>query len=210
MKRFLKKIILDLLWAGARERVRVEKPFVIAITGSVGKTTAKEAIAAVLEAGGRTVVKTQGNMGSDIGVPLSLLGYAHPPHGSQWIGVALRSFFAPTPYKGKHPLYVLEYSSDKPGDIAFLTGKIRPDYAVLTVIAPVHMGFYSQFSDLVKEKGSLPQALSVDGIAILNADDISQKPLFAGSYKALGYSVEGGRASVSASAYELTDIAGNA
>lgn len=168
------KIVRYLLWVGAMRRYKFDKPFVIVICGSVGKTTSKEAIADVLAESGRTVVKTPGNLGTDIGVPLALTGCHDQPFTKwAWLVAAIRSLFY-TPTKVNNPIYVLEYSSDKPGDIAYLAKKIAPDVAVITKIVPVHQQFFPTYQSFLDEELAILKFLRPTGVAVLNADDPEQ------------------------------------
>lgn len=176
MKGLLKNLTLILIWNGALRRLQREKPFVVAVTGSIGKTSAKEAIALVLDQTSHPVVKTAGNMATETGVPLSLLGFSEPPEGVlAWLRAVWRSLFPPgLKIKETRPFYVLEYSADKPGDIAYLAKRIPPDVAVFTRITPVHLQAYRDFSELVKEKISLLDYLQPGGLVIYNGDDPEQ------------------------------------
>jgi len=168
------KIIRYLLWIGAMRRYKFDKPFVIVVCGSVGKTTTKEAIADVLAVSGRTVIKTPGNLGTDVGVPLALIGCHEQPFTKwQWFVPTIRSiFYIPKPVK--NPIYVLEYSSDKPGDIEFLAKKIAPDIAVITKIAPVHQQFFPIYQSFLDEELAIVKFFKPNGVAVLNADDKDQ------------------------------------
>jgi UDP-N-acetylmuramoyl-tripeptide--D-alanyl-D-alanine ligase len=168
---------------------------VVAITGSVGKTSTKEAIALVLSKSGRSVTKTYGNMNTETGVPLSLLGYTEAPQGMKgWMGVIAKSWLT-SPFKySKSPFYVLEYSADKPGDIALLAGHIPFEIGVLTSIVPAHMQAYPKFEDLVKEKLSIMTGLKKGGQMILNADDPVQVKAGKGMDSVLWYGIASGGA----------------
>jgi UDP-N-acetylmuramyl pentapeptide synthase len=177
MKKFIKQLYLNLIWQAALRRWRKDQPKVIAISGSAGKTTTKEAVASILESSPEVAVfKTPGNMNTDSGIALSLLGFKEAPSGWGWVKLAWRILFPPRiliPKKGKN-YYVLEYSADKPGDIAFLTNKIPPEIVVLTSIVPVHMQNYSTFADLVREKLTMLEGCQPEGYLILNSDDPNQ------------------------------------
>ncbi len=162
----------------ARQTVRTYKPYIIAITGSVGKTSAKEAIyAALCEV--RRVRKTQANFNNELGVPLTILGDWNSisrPAGWFWIRVILGSFFKIIiPLRSRYPeVLVLEYGADRPGDIAQLLSIAHPNVGVISAIGevPVHVEFYpSGVTSLVKEKSRLIHALNVHDSAILNGDD---------------------------------------
>ncbi|MBI1885081.1 MAG: UDP-N-acetylmuramoyl-tripeptide--D-alanyl-D-alanine ligase [Chloroflexi bacterium] len=126
----------------ARHQVRV-----VGVTGSVGKTTCKEVIAAVL--GKRfAVLKSEANLNTEIGLPLTLLGL-----------------------RPDHQAAVLEMAMFGPGEIALLCRIARPDVGVVTNIAPVHMERLGSPAAIVSAKAELVEALPSDGVAVLNGDD---------------------------------------
>ena len=123
------------------------KPTVIAVTGSTGKTTTKEAIADVLSLLAPTF-RSWRNYNDRLGLPLSL-GRLEPDHR-----------FA-----------VLELGADHPGEIADLCAMIHPDVGVVTNVSPVHLQYFGSTSALGAELAQLPQMLPLGGLAVLNADD---------------------------------------
>lgn len=193
MPSFLKPLILNLLWQAVDIKRRVERPTVIAITGSVGKTSTKEAVASVMEATGRPVVKTYGNLNTETGVALSLLGFKDGPRGAVgWLKVVVRCFFPPLKPGRQPAIYVLEFSADQPGDIAFLSKKFALDVAVLTSIVPAHMERYKDFKALIEEKFSIAGGLKPGGTLILNAGDpvqVKKAQALASSHTILWYGV---------------------
>ncbi|MBU6389012.1 UDP-N-acetylmuramoyl-tripeptide--D-alanyl-D-alanine ligase [Patescibacteria group bacterium] len=208
MKKLLREYILRRLWHGVAKRIRMEKPYIIAMTGTVGKTSAKEAIALVLNQAGRTVLKTSGNMNTETGVALSLLGFSVSPKGLHWLSAIFASWFPPTWPADPRPCYIVEFSADKPGDISFLAGKLPFQAGVLTVITPVHMQFYANLDQLIAEKTSLFQGLQPDGYAVLNADDPNQTAVSLSLPKVIWYGIREkptNRAGVWARNLELTD-----
>ena len=120
---------------------------VVQITGSVGKTTTKEMIAAVLEAKLR-VWKTPENYNNDIGTPLTLLGLA-PEHQAAVIETGMNHF----------------------GEIAYLGAMVRPDIAVITNIGDAHIEFLGSREGILKAKCEIFQSLKPEGLVILNGDD---------------------------------------
>ena len=120
---------------------------VVALTGSAGKTTTKEMIAAILGRHG-TVLATAGNLNNEIGVPLTLLAL-HP---------ALR-------------YAVIEMGAGKPGDIRYLGALVRPDVAVLTNALPAHLQGFGSLQAVAATKGEIYEALGPDGVAVLNVDE---------------------------------------
>ncbi len=165
----MKKILLKILRSRARNVIRKHQPRVVAITGSMGKTSTREAIRLVLEDrfDVRSSVK---NYNNEFGVPLTILGEDVSPGKSifGWIMVVMRSFTV-----AEYPeVLVLEFGADRPGDIAWLCSIARPDVAVVTGVSPVHAANFENLEALVKEKETLVHALSDEGVAILNGDDV--------------------------------------
>jgi UDP-N-acetylmuramoyl-tripeptide--D-alanyl-D-alanine ligase len=120
---------------------------VIGVTGSVGKTTAKELIASVLSQK-YSVLKSEGNLNTEIGIPLTLL--------------QLRQ---------EHERAVLEMAMYQRGDIALLAGIAAPQIGVVTNIGPVHLERVGYMGAIVAAKAELVEALPADGVAVLNGDD---------------------------------------
>jgi UDP-N-acetylmuramoyl-tripeptide--D-alanyl-D-alanine ligase len=122
-------------------------PRVIAITGSVGKTSTKELASAVLSRCFRTL-KSVGNQNNEIGLPLTLLNL--------------------TP---EHQAAVVEMGMYAEGEIALLCDLARPQVGVVTMIAPVHLERLGSMDAIVRAKRELVEALPADGVAVLNKDD---------------------------------------
>ncbi len=155
--------------------IRKYRPGVIVITGSVGKTSAKEAIYTILKTS-RSVRASCGNFNNEIGVPLSILGDWQQITGRWfWIKVILVSF-AKLIFRFKYPeILVLEYAADHPGDIKYLLDIAAPQIGVVTAIGeiPVHVEFFSGPGAIAREKSKVVEVLPSDGVAILNHDDQS-------------------------------------
>ena len=126
---------------------------VVAITGSLGKTTTKEMIAAMLARVGR-VIKTTGNLNNYYGLPLSVLKMESD---------------------GKHAsdfdYAVLEMGMNHKGEIARLTEIAPPDVGVVTIVAPAHLEFFRSIEEIAEAKMELVTGVSAGGTAVLNADD---------------------------------------
>jgi len=173
MKSIFKSIIVTILTWEAKLILKKYKPKIVAVTGSVGKTSTKDAIAALLD-NFYFVRKTKKSFNSDIGVPLTVLGV---PNGWSdpfvWIkniveGLAL--IVLPNHYPA---WLVLEVGADRPDDILKLSKWIIPDIVVVTRLSkvPVHVEFFSSPAQVFAEKGRLVEALKHDGTLVLNADD---------------------------------------
>ena len=175
MKQKMVKILQWLLKKLARWTIYRYQPTVIAITGSAGKTSTKEAIYAILR-NYYKVRRASGNFNNEIGVPLTILGGWEEIGGIFfWPKVILRALICLlNPRKSAYPqILVLEYGADKPNDIKYLLEIARPKVGVVTAIGeiPVHIEFYQDRETLIREKTRLIEQLSVSGYAVLNCDD---------------------------------------
>ena len=125
---------------------RFDIPF-IGVTGSVGKTTTKDMIAAVL--GERyKVLKTEGNFNNKVGLPLTILRLNHT-----------------------HEICVLEMGMDTLGEIDYLAGIVEPDVAVITNIGDAHIENLGSRENILKAKCEIFNHTKQDGLAVLNGDD---------------------------------------
>lgn len=147
------------------------KPKIVSITGSVGKTSSKEAIFAVLESKFRAR-RTDKNYNNEIGLPLTIIG-ADSGENSLWkwslvFWKWLWVMLAPIKYP---EVLVLEMGADRPGDIKYLTSFIRSDAAVITDISSSHLEFFKNIESVAKEKSVLVKGLDGKGLAVINADN---------------------------------------
>ncbi|MEO5332091.1 MAG: UDP-N-acetylmuramoyl-tripeptide--D-alanyl-D-alanine ligase [Magnetococcus sp. YQC-5] len=129
-------------------------PITIAVTGSSGKTTVKEMIAACLLQEFKRIHATQGNLNNHIGVPLTLLSI---PVGCQAM--------------------VVEMGMSAPGEIAHLTRLAQPDIGVITNVQPAHMAAFSSIREVAAAKGELFSNLESDGVCLLPIHDANQAVL---------------------------------
>lgn len=168
MKLLVKKILKYL----TVKYLAKHKPKVIAITGSNGKTSAKEAIFAVLK-NKYKVRKSEKNYNTEIGAPLSVLGTEAPKNKFGWPVALLKAIKEAYFAKDIFDILILEMGADKPGDIKYLASFIKPDIAIVTAIGefPVHVSAYSGPKAVAEEKSQLVKALETNGVAILNFDD---------------------------------------
>ena len=175
MKEKLKNILRWMLRVLAAWTIRKYQPGIVGVTGSVGKTSTKEAVAVVLR-GIRNVRVSSGNFNNEIGLPLTILGNWNKAGGvGFWLKVFAVSVFNLI-FPARYPeILVLEYGADKPGDIKYLIEIAKPQISVITAIGdiPSHIEFYSGPDAVAREKAKLVEALPVRGFAILNFDDES-------------------------------------
>ena len=123
---------------------------VLAVVGSVGKTTTKDMIASILSTAG-PCLKNPGNFNNHVGLPLSLLELAD-----------------------YHSFAVLEIGANLPGEIRYLTSILNPAAAVLTRIGWAHLEGFKTLEQIVTEKGSVLEKLPESGWCAINADDPNQ------------------------------------
>lgn len=146
-------------------------PLIVGVTGSVGKSSTKEAIALVLAAE-YTVRKSEGNYNNEVGIPLTILGEKSPGHSILgWMGVVLRATSLLL-FPHRYPeILVLEMAVDRPSDMDVLLSFLPVRVGVVTRIGESHLEHFKTVGAIAREKGRLVTKLPEDGIAILNADD---------------------------------------
>lgn len=135
-----------LLGLGAWVRDEVD-PTVVAVTGSNGKTTTKDLIAAAVGAG-RRAVANEGSFNNELGVPLTCCRL-----------------------EADTEVLVTEIGARGIGHIASLTPLVRPDVAVVTTVAGAHLELFKDLDTVARAKGELVESLGPEGVAVLNADD---------------------------------------
>jgi len=121
-------------------------PKTVGITGSSGKTTVKEMVAAILSRLGN-VLATNGNFNNDIGVPLTLLRLDK-----------------------SHDFAVIEMGANHIGEIAYTTALVKPDVAVINNIAAAHLEGFGDLCGVARAKGEIFSGLSENGVALYNQD----------------------------------------
>jgi len=143
------RLALGRLAAHWREQFEIP---VVGLTGSNGKTTVKEMLAAILAAaagGSEYVLATQGNLNNDIGMPLTLLRMSQ-----------------------QHKYAVIEMGMNHPGEIDYLTHIARPDVAIINNAAGAHLEGLGTVEAVARAKGEIFAGLEVAGTAVINADDV--------------------------------------
>lgn len=170
MKKSILQKILKIL---AKLTIKKYRPLVIGITGSVGKTSTKEAIHAVLKHK-YWVRKSEKSFNTEIGLPLAILGIEnHHKNIFAWASDLTKSFFKIL-FTAKYPeILILEYGVQKPKNMNYLLSIAKPFVGVVTAIGevPVHVEFFSGPFEVAEEKAKLIGAPPDKGFAILNYDD---------------------------------------
>lgn len=173
MKSIFKKILVSILNFESKLIIKKYKPCIVAITGSVGKTSTKDAIYTILANSGH-IRKSEKSFNSDLGIPLTILGCQNGWNNiSIWIenilfGLELIIF------RSKYPeCLVLEIGADHPNDIKKVCKWLKPNIVVMTKVSeiPVHVEFFPNPEAVLQEKLYLAKALKDDGILVLPADD---------------------------------------
>jgi UDP-N-acetylmuramoyl-tripeptide--D-alanyl-D-alanine ligase len=171
-KKLFRKIIIRIMTWQSRFVIWRYKPKIIAITGSVGKTSTKDAIFTVLSKF-KTVRKSDKSYNSEFGIPLTILGC---PNGWNnpviWFENMLRGF--KVMFWSKYPKWlILEVGAGKPNDIKSIAKWLHPDIVVITRFPdkPVHVEFFKDADSIIEEKSALAFALKKNGTLILNHDD---------------------------------------
>lgn len=162
-----------ILFALARLILWRYRPEVIAVTGSVGKTSTKEAVRAVLAAH-TTVRASEYNYNNELGVPLTIIGGAATGKNVwQWLGVVLRGLIYGLLPLSYPKILVLEMGADKPGDIKYLTKLAPAHIGIVTYIGdqPAHLEFFKDVEQLAQEKLVMYKHLGKTDWAIVNADE---------------------------------------
>jgi UDP-N-acetylmuramyl pentapeptide synthase len=174
------RLLSTILRLLARAYLRRYSPTIIAITGNVGKTTTKEAVAAVV--GSKyTLRATGGNLNNELGIPLTILGdfseryYRTGGTWRFWMHVLWRGIMGLFSNASYPEMLVLEFGADRPGDIEKLTATYPPHIAVITHVGdvPVHVEFFASPRELAREKAHIIEHLESTDTAILGFDDLT-------------------------------------
>ncbi|KKS78894.1 MAG: UDP-N-acetylmuramoyl-tripeptide-D-alanyl-D-alanine ligase [Parcubacteria group bacterium GW2011_GWD1_42_9] len=168
----MKIILQQVLKILARVFIARYHPRIVGVTGSVGKTGSRLAIAAVLAERWR-VGQAQNNFNNEIGLPLAILG--EPDSGYRnllaWLGILIRAIKHLVIKQKDYPeVLVLEYGVDHPGDMNYLLAIARPEVAVITAISATHLEFFGSVEGVAMEKSKLIASLPLQGPAVLNFD----------------------------------------
>jgi len=171
----MKRIREKILWWAAKRRIDLDQPKVIAITGSIAKTSTKIAIGTVLKKHfPREVRIGYGNLNTFLGVPLAILGFKidfhHQKISWQWplilLSALLRSLFSHLP-----KYMVLEFGADQKGDIEELAKQLKTDVAVITITGNSHLENYNSTEEIAVEKAKILDSLKSNGFSLVNSKD---------------------------------------
>jgi len=179
IKQIIKKIILFILRIEARLILWRYKPKIIAITGTVGKTSAKDAIGTVFSQE-FYIRKSDKSYNSEFGVPLTIIGAKSAFNNMfKWFLIFLKGVKLLIVKHDYPEMLILEVGVDRPGDMSKLTSWLKPDRAVITGFGntPVHIEFFKNIDEIIKEKAKLIRDFTSDNYTVLNGDDVKSREL---------------------------------
>jgi len=172
----MQKTLEKVLAMCVKRAMRREKPLVVGIAGSVGKTSTKDAVGIALGAkeAGSGVVMSEKNFNNDLGVPLTIYGQDMPKKSVvKWLKLLLKAKFS---YLGLSKLrartFVLELGTDRPGDLARLMSIVYPKVGIFTAIGAEHTEFFGSIDAVGEEESAIVRLLPPDGTVIFNQDDL--------------------------------------
>jgi UDP-N-acetylmuramoyl-tripeptide--D-alanyl-D-alanine ligase len=167
----MKQTIQKLLARISKAVLNKYKPTVIGVTGSVGKTSTRQAIFAVVcqKFNARTNIK---NYNNEFGLPFTILDLESPKRNLfKWLGVFLRALKLMYSHQQYPEVLVLEMGIDKPGDMDYLTAIARPDIAVLTSVGISHLKYFKTPDTVLREKKKIFKNFEKNNTAVINFDD---------------------------------------
>lgn len=179
MKAVLRDWILKILQFLAKRKLRKIQPRVVGITGSAGKTSAKEVIYEVLSRRFETR-KSEKNLNSNFGAPLTILGLKSGySSASAWAKILFQAFADALKKPEKYEVLVLEMGVDSPGEMDQILAVAKPDVMVFLNVKNVHLGegHFPNRQAIFTEKSKAAAAVSKDGWVVLNHDDAFVKQL---------------------------------
>jgi UDP-N-acetylmuramoyl-tripeptide--D-alanyl-D-alanine ligase len=179
MKNQFKRVVTAVLTFEAKALLKRHKPRIIAITGSVGKTSTKDAIFTALTPFVH-LRKSDKSFNSELGIPLTVLGLPNAwgnPLG--WLANIIRGALTVLGRSSYPDWLILEVGADRPGDISRAMEWITPDVSVLTRLpdVPVHVEYFKSPEQVIEEKLELAKGLKPSGILVANQDDPAMRGL---------------------------------
>lgn len=153
------------------------KPFVVGITGSVGKTSTKEAVFSVVSAK-FNARSSEKNYNNEFGLPLTIIGAESPGRSLfGWCAVMFKALGMVVFKKNYPKALVLELGVDRPGDMDYLNSIVKYDIGIVTMVGPSHLEFFSSVEAIRKEKEKLVANVKKGGWAIVNYDNKDSKKI---------------------------------
>ncbi len=173
MREVLKQFVIKILTLEAAILLKRHNPKIVAITGSVGKTSTKDATYAAVK-NSSYARKSEKSFNSEIGVPLTILGLPNAWNNPlKWLHNIVEGFLNAFFSRSYPEVLIIEAGIDRKGDMERLTKWLKPDIVVLTRLpeVPVHVEHFDTPELVIEEKMKLVSALKSDGVLIYNNDD---------------------------------------
>ena len=168
----MKKILMFKLRILAKLILLRQKPLVIGITGSVGKSSVKEALSLVL--GKKFKIRaTYKNYNNEIGLPLTIIGAKSPGKKFfSWFPIFFQALKIIIFGDYNYPeVLILEMGIDRPGDLKYLCSLAQPKIGIVSSVSYAHIEYFGSLLEIKKEKETLVKSLQAQGAAILNFDN---------------------------------------
>lgn len=188
MVQFFRRQVLKYVESYTEKLINTHQPKVIAVTGSVGKTSTKLAIAHTLRSQYQVLVH-EGNFNTEFGLPLSLFELEPPEKSTSvlaWLRI-LRTMRGRIKKEYPYDAVVLEMGADQPGDISRFMRYIRPDIGVVTAVAKVHLEAFGSIDAILDEKWALAQGSNT---VVYNNDDKRVRERAANVSGSIGYGLQ--------------------
>lgn len=168
----INKLLTPYLAWCARRIIARHKPLIIGVTGSVGKSSTKEAVYWVLKNRFR-VRKSQSNLNNQLGLPLTIISETEPKASLyRWAKVLIFSLTLSFFRSRRYPrILVLEMAVDRPKDMEYLLSIVSPKIGIVTNVGITHLEYFRDQKNILKEKTLLLKKLPDNGLAIFNYDD---------------------------------------
>lgn len=171
IKHISKNAVQFILKWQAKAYIRIKRPYIFIVSGTTSRLWVKEKVVEALRDKGISARTNKKNFNAEIGLPLSILGLESGGGDfRKWREVLFQGFkkiFSRDP--GKH--LVLEAAIDRPEDMKYLLGIVRPNVVILTTITMIYQENFDDLDDIQTEYKTLVKALPQDGVLILNNDD---------------------------------------
>ncbi len=158
-----------ILWCAHRQIARNKAP-IVAVTGSVGKSSTKEAIKTLLSEKFR-VRANYGSLNNELGLPLAILGEKNGHNLFSWLWHVVRISWKVFVFDYRYDVLVLECGIDKPGDMAEILKLITPDISIITTVEESHFQNFEDYDQLINEKWQLAYGTKAQGLVIANYDN---------------------------------------
>ncbi|NCC70222.1 UDP-N-acetylmuramoyl-tripeptide--D-alanyl-D-alanine ligase, partial [bacterium] len=167
----MKKILFKILRFLSKKIIKKYKPKIIGITGSVGKTTSKNAIYEVLKNRYRVRMSPK-SYNSELGLPLTIMDLETSKYFIDWVINILKGIKLLLKKDKNYPeILILEMGADKPGDISYLNTIVKSDIAILTEVSPAHLEKFDNLDNVLKEKLQIFNTGNSKQKAIINLDN---------------------------------------